>query len=74
MSWAFIHTMRQYPGQSYVQVLQTTRTQLKQGYEQIPQLSVGLFFVCFYVLRLDSHSADADCMLSHSFRWEVSMI
>jgi len=41
MSWAFIATMRENPGQSYVQVLQNTRLRLKQSYAQIPQLSVG---------------------------------
>jgi hypothetical protein len=41
MSWAFIQTMRDSPGQSYVQVLQRTRGLLAQRYSQIPQLSVG---------------------------------
>jgi len=41
MSWAFIHTMKQYPGQSYVEILQRTRALLAQKYSQIPQLSVG---------------------------------
>jgi len=44
MSWAFINTMRQYPGQSYVQVLQRTRAVLSPKYSQIPQLSVGAQF------------------------------
>jgi metacaspase-1 len=42
MSWAFIQTMRQNPGQSYVQVLQSTRSLLVQNYSQVPQLSVSL--------------------------------
>jgi hypothetical protein len=41
MSYAFISTMRANPGQSYVQVLQSTRGILKDGYKQLPQLSVG---------------------------------
>ncbi|KAH8704996.1 peptidase C14, caspase domain-containing protein [Talaromyces proteolyticus] len=41
MSWAFINTMKNNPRQSYIQVLQSTRTQLVQKYSQIPQLSVG---------------------------------
>jgi len=41
MSHAFIHTMRQDPNQSYVQVLQNTRQTLATNYRQIPQLSVG---------------------------------
>jgi len=44
MSWAFIHTMKQYPGQSYVEILQRTRALLSQKYAQIPQLSVGAQF------------------------------
>jgi hypothetical protein len=41
MSWAFINTMREYPGQSYVEILRRTRAILAQKYSQIPQLSVG---------------------------------
>lgn len=41
MSWAFLQTM-QIPQQlSFVQILQNTRTLLKQNYNQVPQLSVG---------------------------------
>jgi len=41
MSWAFIKTMREYPDQSYEQVLQRTRAFIAGRYSQIPQLSVG---------------------------------
>jgi len=41
MSWAFIQSMREYPMQSYVQILQRTRALLSPKYSQIPQLSVG---------------------------------
>ncbi|KIM78040.1 hypothetical protein PILCRDRAFT_824756 [Piloderma croceum F 1598] len=41
MSWAFMKTMREYPDQSYVQILQRTRALLSPKYSQIPQLSVG---------------------------------
>lgn len=41
MSHAFISTMRANPGQSYINILQTTRATLMQKYSQIPQLSVG---------------------------------
>jgi len=41
MSYAFIKTMRQSPGQSYINVLQSTRQELLSKYSQIPQLSVG---------------------------------
>jgi len=41
MSYGFIKTMRENPGQSYIQVLQNTRQLLAQHYQQIPQLSVG---------------------------------
>ncbi|KAF4635801.1 hypothetical protein G7Y89_g2292 [Cudoniella acicularis] len=41
MSHAFIKTLRADPNQSYVQVLQNTRLELAQKYQQIPQLSVG---------------------------------
>jgi len=44
MSWAFIHTMREFPGQSYVEILQRTRALLSPKYSQIPQLSVGAQF------------------------------
>ena len=40
MSWAFIKSMKEYPGQSYVQILQRTRALLSPRYSQIPQLSV----------------------------------
>jgi hypothetical protein len=42
MSWAFIHTMKEHPGQSYVAILQRTRALLSPKYAQIPQLSVRL--------------------------------
>ncbi|KAH8898244.1 peptidase C14 [Thozetella sp. PMI_491] len=41
MSWAFMNTMRENPGQSYVSVLQNTRQELLNKYAQIPQLSCG---------------------------------
>jgi len=44
MSWAFIRSMREYPGQSYVQALRNTRALLSPKYAQIPQLSVGAQF------------------------------
>jgi len=44
MSWAFIKTMREFPGQSYVDILRRTRALLSQEYAQIPQLSVGAEF------------------------------
>ncbi|KAF8313385.1 peptidase C14, caspase domain-containing protein [Amanita rubescens] len=44
MSWAFINTMREFPGQSYVEILRRTRVLLSQEYDQIPQLSVGAEF------------------------------
>jgi hypothetical protein len=40
MSWAFIKTMKEFPGQSYVEILRRTRALLSQKYAQIPQLSV----------------------------------
>jgi hypothetical protein len=42
MSWAFIKTMKEFPGQSYVEILRRTRALLSQKYAQIPQLSVCL--------------------------------
>jgi len=44
MSWAFIKSMKEFPGQSYVQILQRTRALLAPKYSQIPQLSVGAEF------------------------------
>jgi len=44
MSWAFIKSMKEFPGQSYVQILQRTRALLSPKYSQIPQLSVGAQF------------------------------
>ena len=42
MSWAFLQCMKEFgPDQSYIQVLQNTRTILKGRYSQVPQLSVG---------------------------------
>ncbi|KAK0639722.1 peptidase C14, caspase domain-containing protein [Cercophora newfieldiana] len=41
MSWAFMKTMRENPEQSYVNVLQNTRTALVENYSQVPQLSCG---------------------------------
>ncbi|ORY63353.1 peptidase C14, caspase domain-containing protein [Pseudomassariella vexata] len=41
MSWVFIATMREYPEQSYINVLQNTRQELAKKYSQIPQLSCG---------------------------------
>ncbi|KAK4448907.1 peptidase C14, caspase domain-containing protein [Podospora aff. communis PSN243] len=41
MSWAFMKTMRENPDQSYVNVLQNTRSALVENYSQVPQLSCG---------------------------------
>ncbi|TVY81644.1 Metacaspase-1 [Lachnellula suecica] len=41
MSYGFIKTMKENPQQSYIQVLQNTRTLLARHYQQIPQLSCG---------------------------------
>ncbi|KAI9879208.1 MAG: hypothetical protein M1830_009209 [Pleopsidium flavum] len=42
MSWAFLQAMQYNPNQSYIEVLQNTRQLLKDKYQQVPQLSVGL--------------------------------
>ncbi|KAI1306373.1 peptidase C14, caspase domain-containing protein [Xylaria venustula] len=39
MSWALVRTLRDYPEQSYIEVLQNTREELARNYSQIPQLS-----------------------------------
>ncbi|KAI0805300.1 peptidase C14, caspase domain-containing protein, partial [Xylaria sp. FL0064] len=39
MSWALVRTLREYPEQSYIEVLQNTREELARNYSQIPQLS-----------------------------------
>lgn len=42
MSWAFLKTMREHgPSQTWIEVLQHTRENLKGKYTQVPQLSVG---------------------------------
>ncbi|KAK0631104.1 peptidase C14, caspase domain-containing protein [Bombardia bombarda] len=41
MSWAFMKTMRDDPGQSYLNILQNTREELVNKYSQVPQLSCG---------------------------------
>ncbi|ORZ39357.1 caspase domain-domain-containing protein [Catenaria anguillulae PL171] len=41
MSWALLKSLRANPGQSYTQVLQSTRDLLRAQYSQIPQLSSG---------------------------------
>ncbi|ORZ39364.1 caspase domain-domain-containing protein [Catenaria anguillulae PL171] len=41
MSWALLKSLRANPGQSYTQVLQSTRDLLRAKYSQIPQLSSG---------------------------------
>ena len=55
MSWAFLQAMRYGDGgmgQSYVQVLQNTRGLLKNKYQQIPQLSVGIHMDLNQPLRI----------------------
>jgi hypothetical protein len=39
MSWAFISALRKNPNQSYVQLLNSIRTELEGKYDQKPQLS-----------------------------------
>lgn len=39
LSWAFIEALRQYPKQSYLQLLNTIRSKLERNYSQKPQLS-----------------------------------
>ncbi|KAI0430329.1 peptidase C14, caspase domain-containing protein [Xylaria sp. FL1042] len=39
MSWALVRTLREYPEQSYIEILQNTREELARNYSQIPQLS-----------------------------------
>ncbi|GAA5826335.1 hypothetical protein JCM5353_003798 [Sporobolomyces roseus] len=39
MSWAFITALTKYPQQSYIQLLNTVRDELKGKYDQKPQLS-----------------------------------
>ncbi|GAA6008044.1 hypothetical protein JCM11491_006589 [Sporobolomyces phaffii] len=39
MSWAFITSLSKYPQQSYIQLLNTVRDELKGKYDQKPQLS-----------------------------------
>ncbi|KAI0480968.1 peptidase C14 [Xylariaceae sp. FL0804] len=41
MSWALVRTLKEYPEQSYLNILQNTREELAQNYSQIPQLSCG---------------------------------
>ncbi|KAI1448527.1 peptidase C14 [Annulohypoxylon stygium] len=41
MSWALVRSLREYPEQSYINILQNTREELAQKYSQIPQLSCG---------------------------------
>jgi len=55
MSWAFLQAMRYGDGgmgQSYVQVLQNTRGLLKNKYQQVPQLSVGIHMDLNQPLRI----------------------
>ena len=55
MSWAFLQAMRYgYGGmeQTYVQVLQNTRGLLKNKYQQVPQLSVGIHMDLNQPLRI----------------------
>lgn len=39
LSWAFIEALKQYPKQSYLQLLNTIRAKLERNYSQKPQLS-----------------------------------
>lgn len=39
MSWAFISALTKYPQQSYIQLLNTIRDELRTKYSQKPQLS-----------------------------------
>ncbi|KAH8694968.1 caspase domain-containing protein [Talaromyces proteolyticus] len=51
LSWAFIESLKRYPKQSYLQLLNTIRAKLEKSYSQKPQLScshpldVNLLFV-----------------------------
>ncbi|QKX56965.1 uncharacterized protein TRUGW13939_04073 [Talaromyces rugulosus] len=51
LSWAFIESLKKYPNQSYLQLLNTIRARLEKKYSQKPQLScshpldVNLLFV-----------------------------
>lgn len=72
MSYAFISALTKYPQQSYVQLLNTIRDELKGKYDQKPQLSAS--HREYYSMLKDRTYSKSDTAPSHGHQHLVHLL
>lgn len=72
MSYAFISALTKYPQQSYVQLLNTIRDELKGKYDQKPQLSAS--HREYYFMLKDRTYSKSDTAPSHGYQHPVHLL